>query len=340
MSTIAYTLPGAVSLARIPILSKEAKRRLAWFDYYRRCKNAAQTCRYFGISRKTFYYWHKRYQPYHLVSLEAHSKRPLNTRRWQVSRMQEFRILALRRQYIRYGKEKLKVLYQNQYQERISSWKIQRVIEKHDLYYHPQKIYRQRKKRRHNQAKRRITELKKLGRSGFLIALDGITMIRAGMRRYILTGIDIYSKIAFARMYTSKHSKHAADFLKRIHYLLEGKIENIQTDNGSEFAKDFRDAMERFNLPHYLSRPKTPTDNPFDERFNRTLKEEFIALGNYTSDCAIFNQKLTEWLIEYNFHRPHQALGYSTPINFHYKHHRVLPMYPSSKQVQQVSAPR
>lgn len=326
----AYTIPGAARLARLPWLSKEAKRRLAWFDYYHRCENISKTCRYFGISRKTFHYWKKRYQPYRLESLEERSKRPKNTRKWQVSHIQELRIIALRRAHIRYGKEKLKILYQEQYGEPISSWKIQRVIEKHSLYYHPQTIYRQRAKRRHNQARKRITELQREGRNGFLIALDGITMMRAGMRRYILTGIDIYSKIAFARMYTTKHSKHAADFLRRIHYLLEGKMENVQTDNGSEFAKHFRDAMENFHLPHYFSRPKTPTDNPFDERFNRTLKEEFIALGNYTTDCAVFNQKLTEWLIEYNFRRPHQSLGYSTPINFHYKHHRVLPMYPSS----------
>src|SRR3989338_7322955 len=114
--------------------------------------------------------------------------------------------------------------------------KIQRVIEKHDLYYHPQRIHRQKARRRHNQARRRITELKRQGREGFLIALDGITMLRAGMRRYILTAIDVYSKIAFARMYQTKHSKHAADFLRRMHYLLEGKMENIQTDNGSEFG--------------------------------------------------------------------------------------------------------
>lgn len=327
---IAYTLPGAVSLASLPTLSKEAKKRLKWMDYYRKCQNASQTCRYFGISRKTFYYWKKRYNPYHLESLEEKSRRPHNTRRWEVSRKQELRIITLRKQYIRYGKEKLKILYRQIYKEPVSSWKIQRVIEKHQLYYHPVKTFKLRKKRKRNQPKRRITELKKEQRQGFLVAFDGLTVHWNKYKRYVLTAIDIYSKIAFARMYKSKHSKNAADFLKRIHYLLEGKIENIQTDNGSEFAKDFGTAIQNLNLDRYFSRPRTPQDNSFDERFNRTLKEEFIQLGNLTYDCNIFNKKLTEWLIEYNFHRPHQSLGYETPISFHYKHHKVLPMYPSS----------
>jgi len=132
------------------------------------------------------------------------------------------------------------------------------------------------------------------------VAFDGLTVYWNGCKRYILTGIDVYSKIAFARMYKTKASSNAADFLQRMHYLLEGKIENIQTDNGSEFAKYFRDAVKKLNLVHYHSRPRMPQDNSVDERFNRTLKEEFIQLGNLTYDCDIFNKRLTEWLIEYN----------------------------------------
>ncbi len=52
---------------------------------------------------------------------------------------------------------------------------------------------------------------------------------------------------------------------------------------------------------------------------------EFIALGNFHSDAKIFNQKLTEWLIEYNFKRPHEALGYKTPFEYS----KVLPIYSS-----------
>jgi transposase InsO family protein len=330
--SLTHVLPGAASLASLPILSKEARKRLQWMDYYKKCQNASLTCRYFGISRKTFHQWKKRYDPYRLESLEAKSRRPKRTRQWQVSREQEFRVLELRREHLRYGKEKLRVLYQQIYQEPISSWKVQRVIEKRQLYWHPAKTAKLRLKRRRNQPKKRITELKRKQRQGFLVQADTVVVFWNGLKRYILTGIDHYSKIAFARMYVSKHSKHAADFLERLHYLFDGKVENIQTDNGSEFALHFREAAARLNIPQYFSRVKTPTDNAFDERFNRTLKEEFVAMGNMTSDCEQLNKNLTEWLVEYNFRRPHQALGYETPINFHYKHHKVLPMYPSSTQ--------
>ncbi|MFQ6049997.1 MAG: helix-turn-helix domain-containing protein, partial [Candidatus Paceibacterales bacterium] len=58
---IRYILPGAASLVSLSNLSKEAKKRLKWMDYYRKCHNVSLTCRYFGIARKTFYYWKKRY---------------------------------------------------------------------------------------------------------------------------------------------------------------------------------------------------------------------------------------------------------------------------------------
>lgn len=303
---------------------------MVWMDYYRQCDNVSQTARHFGISRQSFYKWKRRYNPYHLESLEEKSRRPKRTRQWEVSRLEEFRILSLRRLHLRWGKEKLKILYREEHGAPISSWKIQRVIEKHGLYFHPKRTEALRAKRKRNQAKKRITELRKEQRTGFLIALDTMVRYWAGMKRYILTGIDTHSKIAFARMYPSHTSRHAADFLRRLHYLFEGRVENIQTDNGSEFAKDFRETAASLAVPQYFSRPKTPTDNSFEERFNRTLEDEFLALGNMMTDCAAFNAKLTDWLIEYNFKRPHQALGYAVPVEYHYKNQKVSPMYPSS----------
>jgi transposase InsO family protein len=330
IKTAVYGRAAFTSLASLPKLSKDAKKRLAWMDHYRKTKNAALTCRHFGISRECFYGWKRRYDPFRLASLEETSRRPHRTRTWEVSLDEELRILRLRRLHIRYGKMKLAVLYAQEYGAPVSSWKIQRVIEKHGLYFHPKRTEALRRKRKLNEPKKRITELAKEQHAGFLVALDTVVRYAAGAKRYILTGIDTHSKIAFARMYPTKHSRHAADFLKRINYLFDAKIENLQTDNGSEFAREFRAAATELALPHYFSRPKTPTDNPFDERFNRTVQDEFIAMGNMTSDCDAFNRKLTEWLIEYNFKRPHQALGYQVPVEYHYMNQKVSPMYPSS----------
>ena len=98
---ITHVFPrGARRLARIPTLSREATLRLRWFDHYQKTGNASLTSRYFGISRKTFYKWKR------MIPLEK-----------------ELKIKALRKKYIRYGKEKLKVLYEKLYpDDTITTW--------------------------------------------------------------------------------------------------------------------------------------------------------------------------------------------------------------------------
>ena len=96
-------------------------------------------------------------------------------------------------------------------------------------------------------------------------------------------------------------------------------------DNGTEFEKYFKQGCLELGIEQYYSRVRTPKDNPECERFNQTLETEFIDLGNFTTDLDEFNKDLTEWLIEYNFHRPHQSLNYKTPMKFS----EVLPMYAS-----------
>lgn len=316
-----------------PSLSKQAKLRLQWMDFYHKCANVSLVCRHFGISRKTFYHWLKRYNPYNPKTLEDRSRAPIHRRQPEITSLQTQRVISLRKKHIRYSKIKLSIIYQRTYHEKLSSWKIQRVIQKHHLYYHPVRTAKQQRKRLTGVKKKRITQLKKEPRTGFLICSDTIVIYWNSVKRYIFTSIDCFSKIAFARMYTTKSSKSAEDFLKRLYYVYQGKIENLQTDNGSEFRGYFEQAVKRLpSIQRYFSRPHTPKDNPINESFNGTLQKEFINLGNFTPDVKLFNKNLTEWLVEYNFNRPHQSLGYQTPIDFHFQHHKVLPMCPSSAE--------
>jgi transposase InsO family protein len=315
-------------------LTKEAKIRLEWIIYYhtKAKKNASLTSRHFGISRKTFYQWFNRFDERNLSALEDKSRAPVRRRTREYHPWQYERIVGLRRAHIRYGKMKLLKIYQDEYPDdtSLTSWNIQCIIKDSGIYYRPEKQAKINRKRQRSVKKKRICDLKKKKVSGFLLCLDTIVKYAYGKKRYILTAVDKYSKVAFARMYTTHSSKCSEDFLNRLHYLLEGKIKNIQTDNGSEFEKYFARTLVKLKIEHYYSRIKTPKDNPDNERFNRTLQDEFLCMGNMVTDTTEFNRRLTEWLIEYNFKRPHQTLDYSTPINFHYKYHKVLPMYPSS----------
>ena len=104
-------IPGANRLTSIPVLSKKARQRLKWFDYYNSHKqNARLTCRYFGISPQTFYRWKKRYNPKHIESLEDRSHRPKHLRQPTYSVELVKAVLRLREEYPRWGKDKLVVL--------------------------------------------------------------------------------------------------------------------------------------------------------------------------------------------------------------------------------------
>ena len=104
-------LSGFSHLARIEEISREASKRLKWFDYYyKHGRNARLTCRYFGISPQTFYRWKRRYNSKRLDSLEDRSHKPKRLRQptWSSEIAQE--VLRLREEYPRWGKDKLSEL--------------------------------------------------------------------------------------------------------------------------------------------------------------------------------------------------------------------------------------
>ena len=112
MRIISGTVSGVSRLANLRVeLSKKARQRLKWFDYYKsRGYNARLTCRYYGISPQTFYRWKRRYNPKHIDSLEDRSHRPMHSRQPTYSVALVEAILKLREEYPKWGKDKLAVL--------------------------------------------------------------------------------------------------------------------------------------------------------------------------------------------------------------------------------------
>ncbi|MDR3185985.1 MAG: transposase [Christensenellaceae bacterium] len=68
-------------------------------------------------------------------------------------------------------------------------------------------------------------------------------------------------------------------------------------------------------MKHYWNYLKRPKSNAYIERFNRTIKEQFIYKNqDCISDCDIANKKIKEWLLWYNTKRYHKTLNYQTPL--------------------------
>lgn len=296
-------------------LSRNARKRLDWFRMYATTfkGNARKTCRYFGIAPKTFYYWKKRFDIRNPRSLEERSRKPKYGPLPVLHVDQATRIFELRSKYPCYSKMKIAVLYKRQYGDTISSWQIQKMIQRYKLYPDPVRAHRIARKRKNAVKKQRIKLCEKKLWTGWIFSLDTIVLNVLGQKRYVLTAIDHHSRLLFTRAYPRHTSKVAADFLEQLVDFAGNRIQNVHTDNGSEFYDCFEQAVKRLKLTHWWSRTHTPKDNAINERVNRTLQDEFLPAYRHCTDLQEFNQGLIAWMTEYNHERPHTALGYLTP---------------------------
>lgn len=319
------------------ILSSLAQLKLEWIISYHTVfeENATRTALHFGISRKTFHKYLSRFSEKDLSSLEEHSRAPGKKREWMVSLVEEKQIKELRKEYLTLGKRKLKVLYQERYGKIISTWKIERVVRKYQLYADKAQHQHIVQSRHKNQRKQRIHQVRKtkqFTQFGSLWHVDAIIIWWYGQRRIIFTAIDEVTRIAYARVYKTNSAVFATDFLNRLILLSNGTISLIHSDNGSEFDGGFKQACEKLKIHQIYSRAYTPKDNALLERFNRTIQEEWLEFSvQGLDDIQFTNNELTDWLVFYNNVRPHQALDYKTPLQYAQDNFfKVLPMWSAS----------
>ncbi len=120
-------------------LSLSARLRLEWmiFYYFEAKRNGTRTARHFGIARQIFVKWKGRFKPDDLTSLEDQSRAPHHKRSWTVTDEEEQNIILLRKKHMKWGKKKLQIVYRKFYGTDISTNKIQKVINKHELFPDP-----------------------------------------------------------------------------------------------------------------------------------------------------------------------------------------------------------
>ena len=93
-------------------------------------------------------------------------------------------------------------------------------------------------------------------------------------------------------------------------------IRAVQIDGGPEFAAEFEQACQPRGLHRFVLPPRSPQLNGAVERANRTHTQEFYQVTPCSLEMNKLNRVLRHWEKIYNTVRPHQALGYLTPLQF------------------------
>lgn len=315
MSVFGHILPGAWRLSRITNLDKVALYRLAIVEFYlRNGKKGRLTTKTFGVSTATVYRWVNRYKKWNLATLRSRPTRPHQTRKpitnWQtVERVVEVREANRTWSKYKIGHQLRKEGFV------VSNSTVGRILKRKNLI--PVKIGRKKTKR---VSLTRPRASKKLWNQfpGCLVQIDTAHLNPRG-RRYCFqyTAIDTFTRLSFAKVYPTRGSKNGRLFLKELKGHFPFSVKAIQSDNGSEFLGDFHHQLETEKKPHYFSYPATPRMNSRVERMIRTTREELWNQGYLLGDLDDLNESLEEYLITYNTKRPHQALGYQTPMEYY-----------------------
>ncbi len=92
---------------------------------------------------------------------------------------------------------------------------------------------------------------------------------------------------------------------------------SIIHDRGSQFVSfGFREMVKSCGAHDVVTAVRHPQSCGRLERFHRTEKEELIWLQEW-DDMAQLQAAVADWVRHYNEERPHSALGYQTPMEFH-----------------------
>ena len=153
---------------------------------------------------------------------------------------------------------------------------------------------------------------------------DWTKLLVGGLRWYLLTVIDFYSRLIVAfDVVPSVHAGH----VKAIYQAgLKGQGISVHSDRKPQLRVDrgspntsgiTQEFFEALGAELSFARVRRPTDNALTERFYGTVKQEEIYLvGNYPDETSA-REEIGRYIETYHRSRPHQALFNFTPVHVH-----------------------
>ena len=275
-------------------------------------RSFSETCRLFGISRKTGYKWLERSRLG--LPLDDRPRTPASSPSRTPPEVEEL-ILSVRDACPAWGGAKIKAFLEAQGCTGIPSVKTCANILKRNGRIDPRASLEHRPCTRFE--REHCNELWQMDYKGDFALQDG-------QRCYTLDIIDDHSRFAIL-VEPNTAATGALDFLKQA-FREYGLPDAILSDNGTQFAgfKNGITKLERYLMDLDIlpihGRVMHPQTQGKIERFHRTMKAEL--LREPMADLRDAQKRMAVWRMQYNELRPHHALGLKTPAEVYEKSRR------------------
>jgi transposase InsO family protein len=300
-------------------------------------------CDVFGVSRKTGYKWLNRYDEEGKKGLGDRSRAPRSHPNETPKRIRDF-IVKTRKWRTSWGATKIL-----QHADKVaphldmpSPTTVHNIIVREGL---------AQKKRRRTKRKHPGKPYTKPEGTNDIWTVDfkGEFKLLNGYYCYPLTIMDEYSRFILGcqGLYSTGHDG-AKEVFKRV-FKEYGLPKAIKSDNGSPFASIGLGRLSRLSvcwielgIEPILTQPGRPQQNGKHERMHKTLKAE--ATKPPRANLQAQQRRFNDWMDEYNFERPHDALGGNYPSEVYRYSEKEYPRrvpaveYPDHYEVRLVSA--
>ena len=278
-------------------------------------------CREFNITRRTGYFWRKRFKEYGYEGLENHSTRPHNSPNRTPDELEQ-QVLQVRGAHSRWGGVKIKEYLCTQGVEHVpSKTTIDNILKRHGRIC-PQESEKHKPFIRFEHEN--PNDLWQMDFKGHFATGDGV-------RCHPFTLLDDHSRFNLALRACTNERKDTVKSCLIDVFRTCGLPGRMTMDNGAPWGYSGEQLhtrltawLIRLGIRVYHSRPCHPQTQGKLERYHRTLKSELLSLFEF-DDCAHAQVGFDDWRAMYNDERPHAAINLAVPSKRYSPSERVYP---------------